>query len=699
MCIRKFSQSSTNILHDAIASLKSRQAASIASYETRLEEATCASANDRRHYEQLLRSFEELTEDISRESYGRRREVILRLSLLTREETLSERLRRWILRTKEVGDGSEMHPNMAKILVEADSILRALDEESRDDGSFSGALARVISAESSARSLREELQRETDLRLYYQRQLHLDLRRRRQNPLTPKWDSKLRLAEMSGTSLPLERKLAQEPMKAAQESTNLNSYVITDDKFSFVRTPPSHANPSPAGFTTTDIQAEATSGPSVAGSEVTDTGLPSDALSPSISIVELPSLDDAKNPTATVSIIGVKGANEQDTHVTSATNDEENEEAPKFVTELDLALNSPPRSTESISEHFTPKSDPVPIVEHQHKSSSVMEQEDRMKIGELELPSEISAPLLIVGGIDDDQIEAPSERFANLLQRLSTAHGRYASMQKAFRDCNIALQQMKTSASESMKLPKDALLLIIERLSDHCEDARVELEIRSADEERIAKGYETLLAIPDALSDDLNEPDLCKQVEAFIDGSDPTVSRAEESLRHKRDDLEHDIAVVKVAMSETSPLLPTSEIPGERPRQSGWSAWTGSILAPSRAASPAPSFGAVMTSPRLRHTSSSSSLRHESSSASPIASLGLRIPMPSMPSDMPRRNDNPTSLFMQRGGPRPHVSSNVLGLGFKGGLIPNARMPSNISFDSLHHTTPGPPAIDSDDVE
>jgi hypothetical protein len=42
--------------------------------------------------------------------------------------------------------------------------------------------------------------------------------------------------------------------------------------------------------------------------------------------------------------------------------------------------------------------------------------------------------------------------------------------------------------------------MILARLDDFSEDARVELEIRLADEERIARGYATLLAVPGAIT-------------------------------------------------------------------------------------------------------------------------------------------------------------------------------------------------------
>jgi hypothetical protein len=82
------------------------------------------------------------------------------------------------------------------------------------------------------------------------------------------------------------------------------------------------------------------------------------------------------------------------------------------------------------------------------------------------------------------------------------------------------------------------------------EGARVELEIRIADEEHVARGYATLLAVPGAIASAAEAQDTEGAVRAVIEGRDATVARAQSQFARKRDDLEHDIAALKRAVHE-----------------------------------------------------------------------------------------------------------------------------------------------------
>ncbi|KAF8881486.1 hypothetical protein BD779DRAFT_1675431 [Infundibulicybe gibba] len=94
------------------------------------------------------------------------------------------------------------------------------------------------------------------------------------------------------------------------------------------------------------------------------------------------------------------------------------------------------------------------------------------------------------------------------------------------------------------------------RLSDYTEDARVELEIRIADEELLARGFETILSIPGALShsststgagDDSppSQTEVEAQIEAFVSGAEPSVQRSLQTFTRKLTDVQHDIAALK----------------------------------------------------------------------------------------------------------------------------------------------------------
>ena len=149
--------------------------------------------------------------------------------------------------------------------------------------------------------------------------------------------------------------------------------------------------------------------------------------------------------------------------------------------------------------------------------------------------------------------EAPLRRSHPILNELHLTKHRYNATQRGFRDCHLALKDLKVSiltlTSSDMSF---AIQKAVERLDDFSEDARVELEIRIADEERLVAGYEALLSIPGAISDEVNETDLDTQIRAFVDGTDPTVAKNVQQFAHKLDDLQHDIARIKMVVHEAS---------------------------------------------------------------------------------------------------------------------------------------------------
>ncbi len=97
-----------------------------------------------------------------KESYGRRREVALRIKLIYREESLIESLRRWILRAQETLDKAQDVPaqeSLIKMLNEAKDIL--ISTNGPESQPFSGSLARIIAVQAIADSLTEKLHAET----------------------------------------------------------------------------------------------------------------------------------------------------------------------------------------------------------------------------------------------------------------------------------------------------------------------------------------------------------------------------------------------------------------------------------------------------------------------------------------------------------------------------------------------------------
>jgi len=235
-----------------------------------------------------------------------------------------------------------------------------------------------------------------------------------------------------------------------------------------------------------------------------------------------------------------------------------------------------------------------------------------------------------------------------LLDDLEKVQNRYDNLQRSFHACHVAIEGLKASfpfdsssaldihpsnnggdspSSSSTTISNDVLKTIVQRLDDYTEDARVELEIRISDEEVMGRGYEALLMLPGALTvlpsslvpDDEKggdgiisgvglAVDAEAQMRAFIDGTDPMVSRAMGSFKKKLEDIEHDVVIVKKALHDPSTLFPSSPSTRMEPPSSstcddspgtGWGLWIRTpISRPSTPIAPVPAstFGSVMTS-------------------------------------------------------------------------------------------------------
>lgn len=269
-----------------------------------------------------------------------------------------------------------------------------------------------------------------------------------------------------------------------------------------------------------------------------------------------------------------------------------------------------------------------------------------------------------------------------LLNELQKARSRYDHIQRAFHDCHLALDSLKSSFTSTppvrdnahTTIPHEVLKAIIQRLDDYTEDVRVELEIRISDEEVLGRGYEALLSVPGALqatspslgpreavavgsSDGEGKETLETievQIQAFVNGTDPTVQKAVKTFERKLEDLQHDVAVVKRAVYDpqseilSAPVIgmgsspvqhPTPDSSGSSDDNGGGGGWTSWIRTPSRPTTPtpapAPTFGSVMTSRNrtgIRRTVSAFGLSSNNTSTRGggdiVKALGLKLPMP-----------------------------------------------------------------------
>ncbi|KAI0371657.1 hypothetical protein BV20DRAFT_941450 [Pilatotrama ljubarskyi] len=708
-----FSQSSTDTLQKAMDALRARHTATLATYNAEIAHLQRALDRERTESERIRSALDELTEDIAREAYGRRREVSLRLAFLGREENLAESLRRWIRRTRESLDRSSgdsgdseldamvLREAFARAVLDAEALLETLNgQPSPENGeSSSGSIARLILAQDAVSSLTHELQEETVRRLKTERKLA------RLNSLERSEDAPSQQTAKTVVQ-PVPRRVSlgnpEKPLLAKSASSSR---------------PASPPVPSP------QENISATDAPS-AGISIDEI-----IIVPSL---DVPSESAVKRSRGSAAAIDPT-AQRSPSHTTLSTDSQSASGAPSPVAAqpspfsrptpasphvpAPIATNPHPDDTPVISfpsteipsntasPSATTSASPVPFPHSSEKShgptslpSTSTKPQDIPRAAKAAVPPPLQldatdgaalSPLPSGHASPSPTVHRTPE--AALLADLAQVKHRYDDVQRGFRDCHLALKELKRSLSD---LPSPAagpaadmralLRRAVDRLSDFNEDARVELEIRIADEERVASGYEALLSIPGAMSpsDDSESADssaeMLEEIGAFVDGTDRAVAKATQSFSQKLDDLEHDIASIKRTLHElalSSPedaqALSATSLSARPSASPKWSAWTPNFLSPPRSTSPAPTFGSVMTSPRLRRSSSSIHPRDPSgeSPTDPLAGLGLRIAVPS-----PLRSPTQGGLGAgagvggpQRTGPRQRTTSGMfmLGLGVR----------------------------------
>ncbi|KAH9066387.1 hypothetical protein EDB87DRAFT_1590942 [Lactarius vividus] len=648
----KFSQATTDTLQKSLESLKARHAATTATLHMQAVSAQTALASEQRQTTRLRNVLEEATEELAREAYGRRREIALRLAVVGREDQLVEALRRWVRRTQETRAKEDVpiEQRLDSIVSDAGDLLALVDGAAPREadiqgiGASTGSVARIAAAQDTVRALVEELQLETERRMHLERVLG-----------HAEVDEEGRIIPPAVHEPPTPPPKAQ-PVIAATEVTP--EVVMVDAATSPI------CSPSPK------TPAQALETPSEdPGSLVVPADFP----------VVLPPIQPAveREPTAIIT------------------------------------LHQPaPRSAMGSPAFLSPRTSPSPPISTQENTlvttspgSLALQDSTLGPTNGFDATKSSSSPANSISQLSSKRHSPP------LLSELGNTKTRYDELQRAFRDCHLALRELDQTLQTlptTSSLPTSALQIIFTRLDDFNEDARVELEIRIADEERIARGYATLLAVPGAITSEAEAQDVERAVRAFVDGSDAAVTRALNQFSRKRDDLEHDIAALKLAVHEVPHVQlqpepqfqsqaqsrPTTPAPGSMANASWTSLAAGLFTAgSSRPASPSPTFGSVVTSLRGRRVVSGSS---ESDSGpggpGPLAALQrrFRIPMPDL-----HQHHAPPSPSPGLPGPRVRTTSGMymLGLGMRGGVIPG-RKPTG-----LGRSVQRAEVTDSDEVE
>ena len=669
---RKFSQTSNDTLQNALESLKARHTATTATLNSQIDYFQHCLFTEKRTVEKLRVALDDLAEEISRETYGRRREITLRLACVGREENLAEHLRRWhrkahehLQRASSLTTVEEVLEVFWGVISESDGLLEALDGDPHLEDLPSGSLARIIAARDAAGFLSRELQIETDRRM----QLEKYLAHIQEHPSLP-----------TSTEQLSEIEEPQGRVVDVSSSENLSADV-----------PPEHSE---------------------ADTEVAvpvDKPLPRSPTSP---IPPGPSPNLVlyhPSPVATSPLNNVPWLDPEPSGLEETAEKEGNAEAASSITPPpQVIIESTDPSIPSV--HVSPvNSEPAASINNLHTPPT---EKPFLHVDDLDGPSAplTSTPSSAVSRIhppiptprtQTPAVEPEDPKHRGLLEKLTNVGSRYDDLQRAFRECNTTLKElMKTLSSVPHSDTVSLVRATVQRLDDFNEDTRVELEIRSADEERTTQGFQTLLIVRGAVTSEEEMNDLERKIMTFVEGTDNLVSRAMQQFSQKLDDLTHDIASIKAFVHDLSDNVP------EPLKPSGtWSSFTANFLGqrpPSRPVSPAPTFGSVMTTPRLRHTPSLSQLRKSltQESLDPLAGLNLRIPIPTalhVPSSPPI----PRPPSRQQ---RSVSGTHILGFGPRGGLLGSPNASRRTSFAQVSALDEAAEAVDAtpntpDDVE
>lgn len=684
----KFSQSQTNALQSTLTTFQIRHTSTQHTLQTTIHDTESRMHAHMSENARLRDALEELGEEVAREAYGRRREVALRLALLAREEALGEALRRWVRRAQEgihrfADDDSQMYATFRRVVKDAESLLMVLDAEVALGGGseVTGVLGRLVLAKDAVMRMSEEVGAEIGRRVAAEQSLTLGMGSLDEvvhghtisaegtlvdvtEQSAPTQDTNIDIPHTKD-SIPASPRLPTPPNLPAENNRGTSSVIgdITPGTSQLLLDLPTESSQSPAAPTLdlTQTWKEACISPRSAelytplasSNELTMEPVNTDRILDADETKLHVQTHDTEGTTLPIIVDITPGTSQLlfDLPVESSRS--------PAVSILDLTQTPAGERTlasvnESIMEHDTdeithtkdtPLSSPLTNTATQEKSPTNQFMESNEDSGVLVAPA---APTPVVQTVTPanepndlstniiPSSESPfiPDEISSLLSSLSKVNHRYDTLQHAFRDCSLALKDLKrllppvviasppTLIPTPSHSPQSLLRTALDRISDYTEDARVELEIRITDEALAIRGFETLLTVPGALSLSSNSNLDLEEMRSFVEGRDVGVRRAREKLEEKLVDVQHDVAVVKRAVHDLQVQL-EEEGDREPEEDKSWSTWTSSFLPRSSTPIPtqSPTFGSVMTSPRLRRSPSVKQLFS-------LTELELRIPMP-----------------------------------------------------------------------
>ncbi|KAJ7740463.1 hypothetical protein DFH07DRAFT_943745 [Mycena maculata] len=672
----KFTQQTTTSLHASLAALRARHAATTATLEINVASLTQQLGAARRGEERLRAALDEAGGALVRETVGRRREVRERVRLVGREEGVVGALRGAVGRVEgasaregvpEGGEAEEQEKARAakmleRLLGDVRRVLAVLDGEGADAGAGAAREGRMMLLESAVEMLVGELEGEVARRVEVERRVGLGVDGEGEREAGEGGDGKAGDAGAGADG-------------QAVDATPVAVHATSSPH-------DAHVNGKPNGVLPAEEENDVP--PPPASSAATDSP---DAPAPAIDALPRPSESANLDAPAVIEIdaeielhqpsprlpaeswllaedygvlldggMGGSRVGEEEEEggggLGSGEGDGEKEIEGGEAGEQEQEVNpreeeehvAPPPPPESIREGAvafpsskstsTPAAVAFPSTTSSVPKASSVPSSPPVSNAPVPPPPSDAIPFPLPAA-DAPLLPTASDTQAHPL--LADLAARYDALQRAFRACHLALQDLRAALAEAQDT--HGLRGAVERLHDYTEDARVELEIRVADARVLARGWETIVSTSGVRGDDKDGDEdggggggaaaVERQIAAFMQRDE----EARAAFARKLEDVEHDIGAVKrVVYAPPSEALPPPVSPVASPDEKekegagGWAAWLRSAT-PSPSYTDAPTFGSLMTSPRLRHSSSAARLGRKQQ-RNPLEGLGLRVAMP-----------------------------------------------------------------------
>ena len=578
----EFSQNTTNLLQEAMRSLKSRHAATVSTFETMISVEADGREREAHEVERLRGALDELAGEIAKEGFGRRREVALRLAMLEREERLKELLAGWGRKFRERSSRlseAPVDPESAKLLedaiVQAETLVEGID----------AVATKKPQVESGTGSLRIGM------------------------AILEVQDVLARLGQETMHKLQLEKELAarvKEQIPGPQPQLQLQSALEGVQNAPLVIRTSSSAEQQSSWVPSGIKQAETPKEPDVA--PLSPTLSIEDSKPPESVVAEVLPHDQGPQPTEERALAAIPVAQEGNIPVDNISQDH----------------------IVSVPEHIQSRLDSLGSVKSRYDTLQRAFRDCHHALDALksELRESMPAPS------PADHIKpSRARRLSNWLT------GSRPSSPTLGTSSNVP-------HSESSRKESVVLNTSVQRLDDFCEDARVELEILVADEARIANGYEALLSLSQSaasLDENLLQEvdEFIDGTAASVVKARSTFERKLDDLEHDISVIKRNLHAHIIESAESAVGGEQTETTSGHPIGGNWGGWTSNLSLTNNSSSIPPSKS--MPSPQARSLitttggpiarSPSLASLHSAAAASPVSPfehLGLRIPMPAM---------------------------------------------------------------------